>query len=119
MVGSRKGIRCRTKLALRIHAIRMGRWERQGFPTNDLPKSRAALDLAPEVGEWVRKVVTGYYRYHAIPGNIDRLSIFGQRLRRLWCSLCAAAVSNLYRGIGSVGSSHAGFQVHAFCMLIL
>src|SRR5215813_10529155 len=36
------------------------------------------------VGEWLRKVVTGYYRYHAIPGNIDRLSVFGQRLRRLW-----------------------------------
>ena len=36
------------------------------------------------VGEWLRKVVTGYYRYHAIPGNIDRLSLFGQRLRRLW-----------------------------------
>ena len=37
-----------------------------------------------EIGEWLRKVVTGYYRYHAIPGNIDRLSVFGQRLRRLW-----------------------------------
>ena len=37
-----------------------------------------------EVGAWLRKVVTGYYRYHAVPGNIDRLSVFGQRLRRLW-----------------------------------
>jgi hypothetical protein len=37
-----------------------------------------------EVGAWLRKVVAGYYRYHAIPGNIDRLSVFGQRLRRLW-----------------------------------
>jgi hypothetical protein len=33
---------------------------------------------------WLRKVVTGYYQYHAVPGNIDRLSVFGQRLRRLW-----------------------------------
>src|SRR5215470_2860292 len=24
-----------------------------------------------DVGEWLRKVVTGYYRYQAIPGNID------------------------------------------------
>jgi hypothetical protein len=39
---------------------------------------------AADVGAWLRKVVAGYYRYHAIPGNIDRLSIFGQRLRRLW-----------------------------------
>jgi hypothetical protein len=37
-----------------------------------------------DVGAWLRKVVTGYYRYHAVPGNIERLSVFGQRLRRLW-----------------------------------
>jgi RNA-directed DNA polymerase len=37
-----------------------------------------------DVGAWLRKVVNGYHRYHAIPGNIDRLSVFGQRLRRLW-----------------------------------
>ena len=37
-----------------------------------------------DVGAWLRKVVAGYHRYHAIPGNIDRLSVFGQRLRRLW-----------------------------------
>src|SRR5215813_13325360 len=37
-----------------------------------------------EVGAWLRKVVTGYYRYHAVPGNTDQLSVFGQRLRRLW-----------------------------------
>ena len=36
------------------------------------------------VGAWLRKVVNGYHRYHAVPGNIDRLSVFGQRLRRLW-----------------------------------
>src|SRR5499425_514461 len=36
------------------------------------------------VGEWLQKVVFGYYRYHAVPGNTDRLRVFGQRLRRLW-----------------------------------
>ena len=36
------------------------------------------------VGEWLQKVVLGYYRYHAVPGNTDRLCVFGQRLRRLW-----------------------------------
>jgi group II intron reverse transcriptase/maturase len=36
------------------------------------------------VGEWVQKVLTGYYQYHAIPGNLDRLSVFRHRLRRLW-----------------------------------
>jgi hypothetical protein len=36
------------------------------------------------VGEWLQKVVVGYYRYHAVPGNTDRLRVFGQRLLRLW-----------------------------------
>ena len=36
------------------------------------------------VGEWLKRVVVGYYRYHAVPGNTDRLRVFGQRLRRLW-----------------------------------
>ena len=36
------------------------------------------------VGVGLRKVVNGDYRYHAVPGNIDRSSVFGQRLRRLW-----------------------------------
>jgi RNA-directed DNA polymerase len=36
------------------------------------------------VGEWLQRVVVGYYRYHAVPGNLDRLRVFGQRLRRLW-----------------------------------
>ena len=36
------------------------------------------------VGAWLQKVVVGHYQYHAVPGNLDRLRIFGQRLRRLW-----------------------------------
>src|SRR2546427_777721 len=36
------------------------------------------------VGAWVKKVVAGYYRYHAVPGNLDQLRVFGRRLRRLW-----------------------------------
>ena len=36
------------------------------------------------VGEWLQRVTLGYYRYHAVPGNIDRLNVFAQRLRHLW-----------------------------------
>ena len=36
------------------------------------------------VGEWLQRVTLGYYRYHAVPGNIVRLHVFAQRLRRLW-----------------------------------
>jgi hypothetical protein len=40
-----------------------------------------------QVGEWLRKVVTGYYQYHAIPGNMSRLEIFRYRL-------CSGSVGN-------------------------
>ena len=41
------------------------------------------------VGEWLHRVVTGFYNYHAVPGNLDSLQLFRHRLRRLWRhSLC-------------------------------
>jgi len=36
------------------------------------------------VGEWLRKVTTGYYQYHAVPGNLHRLNLFRWRLRWVW-----------------------------------
>jgi len=36
------------------------------------------------VGEWLQKVVSGYYRYHAVPGNSHQLEIFRHRLCRRW-----------------------------------
>ncbi len=45
---------------------------------------RRMHDRTSQVGEWLRKVVTGYYQYHAVPGNIDQLRIFRKRVNRLW-----------------------------------
>jgi len=36
------------------------------------------------VGEWLRKVTTGYYQYHAVLGNLHRLNLFRWRLRWVW-----------------------------------
>jgi RNA-directed DNA polymerase len=36
------------------------------------------------VGEWLKRVVEGYYRYHAVPGNIVVLGRFRDRLCMLW-----------------------------------
>src|SRR3974390_3297111 len=36
------------------------------------------------VGEWLRKVVIGYYQYHAVPGNLPQLGLFRWRLLWLW-----------------------------------
>jgi len=36
------------------------------------------------VGEWLKRVVEGYYRYYAVPGNIVVLGRFRERLCKLW-----------------------------------
>jgi group II intron reverse transcriptase/maturase len=38
----------------------------------------------PSVGAWLRKVISGYYQYHAVPGNLPRLNLFRWRLRWVW-----------------------------------
>jgi RNA-directed DNA polymerase len=35
-------------------------------------------------GQWLRKVVGGYFQYHAIPGNWDRVATFRREVLRLW-----------------------------------
>ena len=45
---------------------------------------RRKHDRTAAVGAWLRKVVQGYYLYHAVPGNINQLRLFKSRLNRLW-----------------------------------
>lgn len=37
-----------------------------------------------KVGEWLRSVLNGYYQYHAIPGNLGKLSRFRRQVARNW-----------------------------------
>lgn len=39
---------------------------------------------AVEVGGWLRTVVQGWFNYHAVPGNSDRLNQFRTQVQRLW-----------------------------------
>jgi hypothetical protein len=45
---------------------------------------RRMHDRPGQTGAWLRKVVAGYYQYHAVPGNIETLNTFRQRVNRLW-----------------------------------
>src|SRR3984957_3317183 len=38
----------------------------------------------PSVGAWLQRVTSGYYQYHAIPGNMHRLQLFRWRLGWSW-----------------------------------
>ena len=37
-----------------------------------------------QVGEWLKRVLQGFYQYHAIPGNQRSLNKFRERLSRHW-----------------------------------
>ena len=41
------------------------------------------------VGKWLRQVTLGYYQYHAVPGNLNRLAVFMHHLRRMWRAVLA------------------------------
>ena len=41
-------------------------------------------DRVAHTGQWLRSVVQGYFNYYAVPGNLDCLRIFRNRLSRLW-----------------------------------
>ena len=38
----------------------------------------------PEQGKWLWSVITGYFNYHAVPGNYQALSRFRKLLARAW-----------------------------------
>src|SRR6267378_1571695 len=48
---------------------------------------RRMHDRMADVGAWLRRVVLGYYQYHAVPGNTMQLRIFKLRVCRLWHSV--------------------------------
>jgi RNA-directed DNA polymerase len=41
-------------------------------------------DPIPETGKWLRSVVQGYFNYHAVPGNGNRLLAFRDAVTRHW-----------------------------------
>jgi RNA-directed DNA polymerase len=45
---------------------------------------RRMHEPVPRIGAWLRSVLQGFYRYHAVPGNLRALSTFRHRLGQLW-----------------------------------
>lgn len=46
--------------------------------------TRRMHEPIPVVGHWLRRVVQGYFNYHAVPGNVNRLSSFRKEVARAW-----------------------------------
>jgi hypothetical protein len=66
--------------------LRRSEWLRNSRPSR-LSFRRRMHDRMADVGAWLRKVVLGYYQYHAVPGNMIQLRIFKLRVCRLWQSV--------------------------------
>ena len=41
-------------------------------------------DPVKQTGQWLRSVVQGYFNYYAVPGNLDSLNAFREKVSRLW-----------------------------------
>jgi group II intron reverse transcriptase/maturase len=49
-----------------------------------LTLNRRRHEPIPSIGKWLRRVVQGYLNYHAVPGNVNRLSRFRKEVSRAW-----------------------------------
>src|SRR5271168_5148971 len=45
---------------------------------------RRMHDPVPQTGGWLRSVLQGYFNYYAVPGNLNTLGLFRNRVLRLW-----------------------------------
>jgi group II intron reverse transcriptase/maturase len=45
---------------------------------------RRMHDPVPETAKWLKSVVQGYFNYYAVPGNLDSLGVFRERVLGLW-----------------------------------
>ena len=45
---------------------------------------RRMHDPVPETGGWLKSVVQGYFHYYAVPGSLESLAVFRDRLLGLW-----------------------------------
>jgi RNA-directed DNA polymerase len=45
---------------------------------------RRMPDPIAQSGRWLQSVVQGYFNYYAVPGNLDSLAVFRERLLALW-----------------------------------
>ena len=99
---------------------RRSEWLRSSKPSR-LSFNAGSIIVRAEVGAWLRKVVLGYYQYHAVPGNSTQLRIFR---RRIGSAVAERSGSSQSARTGAVGSSlpglrRGGFLNPAFCIPIL
>jgi len=41
-------------------------------------------DPVPQTGQWLKSIVQGHFNYYAVPGNLDSLGVFRDRILGQW-----------------------------------
>jgi hypothetical protein len=69
-----------------FYLFRKSRADRQRAKLREIKDRLRALANIPEgqQGRWLRRVVQGYFQYHAVPGNHAALEAFRKEVNRLW-----------------------------------
>ena len=81
---------------------------------------RRKHDPTRETGAWLRRVVLGYYQYHAVPGNSTQLRVFWRRACRLWRNVLVRRSQRARVRWGRLPPScTGGFHNPASCIPIL
>ena len=62
----------------------IGRRQRRKLQEIKRELRRRFQDPVPETGRWLRQVLQGYYRYFAVPYNLDALNQFRYEVGRAW-----------------------------------
>ena len=69
--------------------------------------ARRMHEPIPQVGRWLRRAVQGYFNYHGVPGNADRLDAFRKDVSQRFASglkagaVCGSAARTDLCGAGS------------------
>jgi len=74
---------------------------------------RRMHDPVPQTGGWLRSVLQGYFNYYAVPGNLNTLGLFRDRVLRLWGKPSVGVV----RRAGSLGLAALRLPNNGFLVL--
>jgi RNA-directed DNA polymerase len=77
---------CGTTRSGKFRVMRRTSSRRMGAKLHDVKAElrRRMHHPVPEQGAWLRRVVQGYFNYHAVPGNIQAMQTFRHRVAKHW-----------------------------------
>jgi len=70
-----------------VHRKTVGKRMRAKLQSIRAELRRRMHEPIEQTGNWLKQVVRGYFNYHAVPGNLPRLSTFRWEIERYWWAM--------------------------------